>query len=709
MEEYQAMGGAVFSISHSTWIFLEGKHILEESVVVSAAENITWKGMGSAIIELPACLLLEESDNEWDHDKYELSASVIIQNVKNFTLQNISLTSYNACLKKTLPPRYALVLTDTKDIRLRNVYVEFDHHSLLYGIQVLNPFEEFTLEDSEINAHIEVTLKPRGHGLASRKRLQLSIYRLYSLFSTGISFDIADYASTTYTSASVVFSDCAFIDGDPNSQIGVTLQGYPSNWLRLEVVRCFFEGNKETNVVDRAIPINMTFYLVNRFNAFGALRVEPCVYIANSTFMNSHGGVVFTWQMEHEISPELNSSKFVIPAVTITNCHFLENEYEGAELDCVVCAFINAQSYNNVTYNSSVGPVAFTMRNCSVRRSLVGKPPPLAGAVIAIKGFTHFRACLAGDNVITNNQGRGMLISESNLEVHGYNEISRSQSWWEGGGIYMRADSKLLLASNAYLRVCENKVVHYGGGIFASLERPPKGIEDLSYFVACYVNKTVCPGLCFFQFIDSSGQPIHKEELLSINATINVSKNIGLKGGNNIFNGHIEGCMLQMQNGLEMINRTTLGNVFTMDMGKEELPLSFPYRVCLCRPTQLGRSVDVYCEQTVTVKTYAFEKLEIMVSILGDMSQRMQAFTHAKLYSHFLDSPMTRQEKVYSCEGTFTVRFPSLGESYAVNLKAGLPEKAFIPEAWLPKIVIIETDNSTCPPGKIMKDVQVDS
>ena len=57
LEEYQAEDEAVLSTSHSTWIFLKGKHILQESVVVSAAENVTWIGIGSAsevVIALPA-------------------------------------------------------------------------------------------------------------------------------------------------------------------------------------------------------------------------------------------------------------------------------------------------------------------------------------------------------------------------------------------------------------------------------------------------------------------------------------------------------------------------------------------------------------------------------------------------------------------------------------------------------------------------------
>ena len=715
LEEYQAEDEAVLSTSHSTWIFLKGKHILQESVLVSGAENVTWRGVGSAsevVIALPAYnLLAEESDNEWDRDKYKLFASVMIRDAKKFTLQNISLTSYDAGVKKTLPPRYALIFTDTTDVNVRNVYVEFHHHSLLYGIQVLNPSEDFTLEDCEINAHMEVTLKPRpgSYGVASRKRLQLSICRLHSLFSTGITFAIAGFITTTYTSVSVVFSDCTFVSGYPDSQIGVMLQDYPSDWFRLEVVRCLFEGNEGRSSLYRAIPINMIFHLVKRFTQFRIVRVEPHVCILNSTFTNSHGGAVFTWQTEHETTPELNSSMLVVPAVTITNCQFSENEYEGAQLDCVVCAFFKAQQFN-ARYNSSVGEVAFTMHNCSVHQSKIGKPLPFVGGVITIKGFKHFRASLAGDNIISNSQGRGLLIAGSYLEIHGYNAISHSQAFWEGGGIYMTADSKLLLVPNAHLKVCENKVVRYGGGIYVSLEslESPTSDEDLSHFVACYVNKTVCPGLCFFQFIGTDGQPIHKEELQSINATINVSNNIGLEGGNNIFNGHIEGCMLQMQNGLETIDHISLGKVFTIDVEEEDLPMSFPYKICLCRPVLSGSSVDAYCEANVKVKTYAFEKVEVMVSILGDMSQRMPAFTNAKLHKRFHLS-MTREEKVYSCEGAFTIRFPSLGKAYVVNLRAFLPDKALTQEAQLPKTLKIEIDNSTCPPGMEMKDVQVDS
>lgn len=64
LEEYQANGGAIFSTSHSTWIFLKGKHYIKrQSIVASAVENITWRGMGpvaNVVLQLPACYLQNE-------------------------------------------------------------------------------------------------------------------------------------------------------------------------------------------------------------------------------------------------------------------------------------------------------------------------------------------------------------------------------------------------------------------------------------------------------------------------------------------------------------------------------------------------------------------------------------------------------------------------------------------------------------------------
>ena len=719
LEEYQENGGAIFSTSHSTWIFLKGEHYIErQSIVVSSAENITWRGMGSVgdvVLTLPACYLLDEkTDNEWDRDKYQLYASVEIKDVRSFTMQNISLESYQFCVKSTLPSRYAINITDTIDISLRNIYIEFHHHSLLYGIQVLNPSEEFTLEDSQItNAHIAIALVSRPiryDGSSNPKRLQLTIHRLSSLFTTGITFDIADSITTTYTSASVVLSDCTFSFGYPSSQIGVILQDYPTNWFSLEVTNCIFEGNEGRDSFDRAIPIQMTFNLVQRYTESSVVRAEPHVYITNSTFKNNRGGVVFIWQVKNESTSQLNSSNYVAPVVTMTNCEFSENVYEGRS-NCVVCAFFRDQQF--IT-GCDANRVAFTMQNCRVHHSKVGKLQPFGGGVIAITGFVHFRTCLAGGNTITSNQGLGMLVVGNKLEIHGYNEVSHSQGFWEGGGLYLSADSQILLAPNAYLMIFENTAVNYGGGIYVSHDslESPMSYRDLSDFVACYVNKTTCPGLCFFQFIGTNGQAIQsKKELESVNVTINITHNVGLEGGSNFFNGHFEDCQLQTLNGLETVNRTTLRNIFTVDVEKEELPMSFPYKVCLCRPMPYGSSVNVHCERNVKVKTYPVQKVEVMLSVLGDMSQRMPAIIESKVHHYWsplaVGTTLFRIEKVYSCDEGFQFRFLDPGNSYFMDVAAGLAASTI--EANLPKTLTVEIVNSSCPPGMVMNDVPVDS
>ena len=303
--------------------------------------------------------------------------------------------------------------------------------------------------------------------------------------------------------------------------------------------------------------------------------------------------------------------------------------------------------------------------------------PHIVSAIIVLARLQGYRVVMAGGNYITSNQGYGLVLYNSQIELHGYNEISKNYGVRRykigGGGIYMSSDSQLLLTPGTVLNVTENIGHPYGGGIYISHhDRRYEGqTMSLAAFTNCYVELHNCPGWCFFQFINSDGQSVNASELAEHNATVLLVNNTASHGGNNVFNGHFQNCSLQTAdvNGTLPASRQLILDVFHQYPPMDEEPIpSYPYAICLCTDGEL----NCIRNQTLVIHTYPVQNLLVSLQVMGDW----QHLLPVKLtgYVNIDGAIHTYQfsEKTFNCTDIYTLWHPTPGSSYYFQMQASL-------------------------------------
>ena len=297
---------------------------------------------------------------------------------------------------------------------------------------------------------------------------------------------------------------------------------------------------------------------------------------------------------------------------------------------------------------------------------------------------------MAGENRIVMNKGYGLMLKNSRVELHGYNEISNNNyTGGGGGGINMSSDSQLLLSHNSHLSVSGNTGKQYGGGIYVSYAG--QLTQNLTDFVDCYIEKLTCPGWCFFQFINSDGQYVNASDIAEHNATVILSNNTATLGGNNVFNGHFENCSLQFAHGTLPASRELelIHSVFHQNppVNKERIP-SYPYFICLCD----GDELNCIRNRTLVIHTYPVQQFPISVCVVGDWQQVIPVTFTVVLDVGKYRTSILDCTKVHTLENSIATP----GSSHRISLEASLQEDDVI----LERNLVVKVFNG-CPSGLV--------
>ena len=321
-------------------------------------------------------------------------------------------------------------------------------------------------------------------------------------------------------------------------------------------------------------------------------------------------------------------------------------------------------------------------------------------AAIALIHLKGYKVVMAGGNYITSTQGYGLMLHSSQVELHGINEIRNSEIQSVriigSGGIYMSADSQLLLAPSTVLNVTSNIGFPLGGGIYISPDH-----VSLTAFVDCYVEFHDCPGWCFFQFINSDGQSVNASELAEHNATVLLTNNTATRGGNNIFNGHFQNYSLQTAdvNGTLPASRQLILDVFHQYPPMDEEPIpSYPYAICLC----IDGELNCIRNDVLVVDIYPVQNFPISVQVLGDWQQLLPV--KLKVYGSSATNSYQLNEK--NCTEVYNLGQPTPGSSHFLVLQAYLVADNYVDTSryrgLLDRDLVVNVFNS-CSPGLVYK------
>ena len=159
-------------------------------------------------------------------------------------------------------------------------------------------------------------------------------------------------------------------------------------------------------------------------------------------------------------------------------------------------------------------------------------------------------------------------------------------------------------------------------------------------FIDYYVDKTTCPGYCFFQFIDGdSGHFLRNSRSFShFNATIGIICDITDPNETppwKIVNGHLYGCSLQTRTRTVRITDSLLACMFNTNMDNlKQQSYSSLYSICLCNTT-LSPSFSE-CQRNVSIELYPVSHFPLSLAVVRDFLISTEA--QVKLFIFAVDN-----------------------------------------------------------------------
>ena len=331
-------------------------------------------------------------------------------------------------------------------------------------------------------------------------------------------------------------------------------------------------------------------------------------------------------------------------------------------------------------------------------------------AMVVFQNFRSIRVSFSSD--VRINGGTGLYLLNSQLEIHGYCEIISASTH----AAILSPDSTLLLANNSLLNMSNIHV--------CSMNLQPQGaikidIDGTDYkpFFDCYVDKTTCPGHCFFQFIDGdSGRYIQNgRNFVHFNATIDIICDYSEPNETpppKIMNGHLFGCSLQTREGTDGVTVTDylLAHVFNTSMDKLKQQSYSPlYSICLCS-TPLSAFPE--CQRNVSLELYPVSQFQLSLVVVRDFLRPAEA--QVKLVMSAMDIINTTKHynvirgTITGCTNIPTLHFADGIVQHRVNASATprFPDPRLFnkQEVKVNKVIHIKLANK-CPPGMKLNSV----
>ena len=403
--------------------------------------------------------------------------------------------------------------------------------------------------------------------------------------------------------------------------------------ITVNIEKCTFDVASELAVKVRGFPvktfsITVRHSLLNFMYGLSALTVYSTILVSNSSSVLQMPVI----RLENVTATGVSSALTLLasykvlsntscvssyPQIIVSNCYFSLSE-DTANRDNVrlVHAVLNYTELdkNHLYHCSAVdtgGRPLLVFTGTSIDSNSI------FSGIMYIEGFFWHRVSFGGDVVFRNNSCNVIQLQNSQLEIHGYNEIHSNN----GEGIVLSPSSQLLFSNNSELSIRDNKVPRNGSGV--RIEPTGDGIESFSEFVQCYIHKTVCPGWCFFQFIHSNGSAVNGEDLTTFTASLNISRNTyGNAKSSNIINGHVYNCSLKTNSGSTGLDSKLRLKFIQVKDDSRSINM-IPYQICLCGGTQLFTSE--HCNQTTLLHVYPGEVVEVYIRILKDFLIPLEA------------------------------------------------------------------------------------
>ena len=744
--------GVNFSLSDTTWIFLHGEHIAPTvwRLEIVRARNVALRGEERCATGIEECVLVVTSDCIDTSKTVEVTdqnVCILVNESSHVTLENLKVVAgYNRVMATSVlkfsilvqkashiifehfetatnPTSITIEATDNVCIRA----VDFQNAEM----EITDPTGDYMVMESILSSTSVLTHPSAcSQTTAENCSFELNIKECIIQTKGSVSFMVSEFPKQnlqmareiSYHSIRLSIANSTMdLSTDRLRQLNILIHNYPEQLCTVEVRNVTFR----TNGVRLEMPLG--FKIENAINLSSADKsVGAHVFIDGCRFLRTGRGITITLNNSIEsgalgslrswdstTATERTTMKH--PEIIIANTNFQDCIFTDFEATHIIGAEIIG-TMNDVPLFVNNHRRLLTIQNSTFKNAELPRDWPwfnfLTFAAIALTGLRGYRVVMAAGNYLESNQGYGLVLYGSQIELHGYNEIKKSTYGFErdtlgSGGIYMSSDSQLLLAPGTVLNVTENIGRPYGGGIYISHYQSYKEqTVSLAAFTNCYVEFQNCPGWCFFQFINNDGLSVNASELAEHNATVLLSNNTASYGGNNIFNGHFQNCSLQTAdvNGTLLASRQLILDVFHQYPPMDEEPIpSYPYAICLC----IDGKLNCIRNHTLVIHTYPVQNFPLSVLVLGDWQYLLPVQLKVKFNANGSTHTYHLSEK--NCTNVYKLQHSTPGSSYYFRMQASLAaENVFILQASekyhgvLTKDLMVKVFNS-CSPGLVYK------
>ena len=739
--------GVNFSLSDTTWIFLHGKHIALTAwrLEIVQARNVTLQGEEKCAMGVEECVIVVTNDcidtsktvEAADQNVY----NILVAESSHVTLENLKLVAgyYRAMattvltfsifvkkasqivfeqLKTVISPT-SIRIKATDNVRIRAA--DFQNAEL----EILDPTGDYMVMES-IFSSISVVTHPSACSQTTAEKciFDLNIKECIIGTNGALSFIVNGDSNQSLQMAKEInyHSIRLFIVNSTMStnllgRLNILIRNYPTQLCTVEVSNVTFSIDRLRLEMPLNFNIANATYPTTADRSVGAhVLIDGCKFrmtlrgitiILNNSVDARELGTLSSWGSTTATERTMKHPEIIIANTNFQDCfyarfdatHIFGAKIIGNMLD--IPLFVNNRRRLLTIQNST-----FKKAKSLIKKHDFQYP---TFAAIALTHLQGYRVVMAGGNFITSNEGYGLMLYNSQVELHGYNEISKNtcelqKDDFGGGGIYMSSDSQLLLTPGTVLNVTENIGGPYGGGIYISPYRFRHEAETapmiMAEFVNCYVEKHNCPGWCFFQFINSDGQSVNASELAEHNATVLLTNNTAVHGGNNVFNGHFQNCSLQIAhvNGTLPASRQLILDLLHQYPPMDEEPIpSYPYVICLC----IDGELNCIRNHTMVIETYPVQA--ISVQVMGDWQCVLPV--KFKVDGDGATHTDTLSEEI--CTKVYMLKNPTPGSSHYISLKAYLASDGPVGLSMYNGIIynhlLIKVFNS-CSPGLVYKE-----
>ena len=641
---YQEDSTNVFSTSHATWVFLKGYHLmLPTPIVVSEAENVTWTGVTGCTPQ--ECQIIQPSYNGTVNHSSHCSY-IVFEDCQGVSVSDLGFISSEVSAQYPRPCDN-VKLVGVEDAVLDSVMLEGR-----YGLGVFNASGRYKIGNSISTKGVHLIGLFSCPSYSTNCSFSLSMTNLTFTSLRGLYIHIGKFANTDYSSISILVDNCNFT-GFGHDLLAFNVWNFPLHSFSVIIRNSAFRDSTHGVRLRMALP-------VQNWALVGVPQYRPYILLDGVSMSNVYHAVHFN--LRYKIYNN-NSCDVQCPEIIIANSSFFGcTNCRKDTYVYVVRATLRPNNSSAVHYEQCRALHSPPSSSPSTLLKFQGSKfySNRMSAVVYLEGFSWHRAAFDGGNEISNNHAIGLVLNDTQLEIHGYNDIHEND-----GGLYMTSDSLLLMANGSVLNVSHN-TAEFGGGIHISY----KGRSIASYedFLHCYVYKTTCPGWCFFQFIDQNGHLLMQNKLDAYEAKLSLEGNRASKDGNEIFNGHLHNCSIMTEDGVIGASTDTLlkvlpSQVLENDHGALD---SLPQYICLCNASNPQDHSLWSCQLNHNFTIYPGDAPPLLVTIQKDFRRSLRTLVIQYAYGELESEVVTYT----TCTKIYTMEYTKPGEQHSVQLHA---------------------------------------